>query len=269
MRALGRAAVGSTLFGIAMMSAQGVASAQVAQALNIEVRLDATAPSTGELISGVRTVEGLAKAIEGVRRIDLYVMPAGLSRDVSRAVPVDSMISDVPLAQTDFALQWDSLTNQPSLVDLVVVARSATRTGTIEIPGVRVVRAVADQVPAAPVVTKKAAPAARTATVVNAPAAVTPRAARSTTSKRVVPTSTVVHGEVSANQAQAFYTTFGQLPYAAGAASATLTRPQLVKAAAESSRGAWPYTAAGLVLMVTAAHLQHAVRIAPRRVRVL
>lgn len=267
MRALGRAVVSSAVLGIAMMSGQGVASAQVLPSLDVEIRLDAGAPTTGELIRGLRSIEGIAEAIEGIRRVDLYVVPAGLTRDISSAVPVDSFTSDVPLNKADFDLEWDSSTTTARLVDIVVVARSATRTGQLEIPGVRVDEA--RTAAAEPVAAPKPKPKAPTTAAAGTPSVTraVSGSGRSTTalasgSRRVA--LRVNAPEVGEAQASSFYAVYGQLPFAASATADAAARPALTSAP-ETTRGAWPYVAAGVVLIVTAGHAQRVVHGSGRR----
>lgn len=267
MRTLSRVAVSSAVLGIAMMSGQGVASAQVIPNLDITIRLDSSAPSTGDLVSGIRQIDGFAEALEGVRRIDLYVMPAGITRSVDSAVPVDSMTSDVPLNRASFDLEWDTTAMSGRLVDIIVVARSATRTGQLEIPTVRVAQAAPKSTTAAAGKSSGTAKPAGSAAAVTRAAAAPPArpaaaaAARAqTASVKGVRFSSPAADEpaVSAAQAASFYKVYGQLPYTAQGAPAT---PSVITRAAETTRGPWPYIAAGMVLMVTAGHVQRSIRV--------
>lgn len=266
MKTLGRVAVSSAVLGIVMMGAQGTASAQVIPSLDVAIHLEPGAPSTGELVSGIRQIEGVAEAIEGVRRIDLYVLPAGsITRTLERSVPVDSMSSDVPLSRASFELKWDSSRTSARLVDIVVVARSTTRTGRLEIPSVRVARTVQDTSSGAAQsagTAKRGAPAGR-------PAAVAAKPAQAATAARAAarrPAGTTVagvrHTAIAAPdgagpaQAASFYKVYGQLPY-----TADVAQPRVISSAAETTRGPWPFVAAGMVLMVTAGHVQRVMRV--------
>lgn len=259
MRSLGRIAVSSTVLGIAMMSGQGVAAAQV-PLLDVEIRLDPAAPATGELVSGLRSIEGLAKALEGVRRVDLYVVPAGIDNGVGTATPVDSVSSDVGINQVDFDLVWDSSTTSEHLVDLVVVARTATRTGQIEIPGVRVEPRVVESTTSAPVAASRTPAAPRRATPAVAVAVAVSTGRRvsvvAAPARTVVLAAPRVSAEVGEAQASSFYAVFGQLPFSPAVPAA---RPVVTRPISDSPRGAWPYVAAGIVMMVSAGHAQRVV----------
>lgn len=259
MNCRARVVVSGGVLGAALLASPGVASAQVGPALTVDVRLGAGAPTSGELVSGLRTVDGFARAAEGVRRVDLYVVPSHLDRDVSRWVPVDSEVSAVPLAKADFTLQWDSAQTSAPLVDLVVIARTATRTGRVEIRDVQVGRVV-PVARSTGATAQRAAPARRGSATAGSTTLIGAASEQRSAARLATEDPAEIDAEVGAAQAAAFDSGFGPLPYAADATSANLARPRLGEAGAQSTRSPWPYAAAGLVLLVTAGHVQRAAR---------
>lgn len=261
---------------VVVAAALGVvtAGAGTAQAVGLPigavVRLDSTAPQTGEVISGLRSVQGYAEATEGITRVDFYVVEHSVTGDLGAAVPVASVKPSMPLGRASFDFAWDSTKTPQGLVDVVVVATSTT-TSTAEARVLSlqvrnaVERAPGTVSPAPPAKTKpKARASATAATPATRPVAAPARAA--TRRAPVAPRALRVAGPVvsAAQQAQAtaFYAKVGDVPVDDDA-------PVLQRAAAatvDAGRGVTPPIAIGLVLILAAAHVQRAVRVqlAPR-----
>jgi hypothetical protein len=264
MRKARVAAVVATALGLLGVGGVGTASAQVLP-LEATVRLSA-APTTGEVVSGVRTIKGYAEAPEGVTRVDLYVVEHSVTSSTKNAVPVASTKPTVPLGRHDFRFTWDSAKGAQGIVDIIVVATTPTRTAEARVVSLEVRNVVKQATPATP---KKAAPARAKATT-SAPTkvAAAPSVARRTSRvaarvagpavPRVATGRTAAVEKAQADQAAAFYTALsGDL---AETAAASL-RPSALTSAARTGRGAAPSIAVALVLLLAAAHVQRAVRV--------
>jgi hypothetical protein len=261
MRRTRRAAVVAA----AVLGALGFGGAGVAHAadlpLEVVVRLDGTAPVTGELVRGVRKVAGYAEATDGVARVDLYVVEHSLGRPLSDSVPVKSYRPSMPLGRAHFDFAWDSATTPAGLVDVAVVATTATgRTGEVRVISVRVEH-VARQVttPSAP------KPRARAAAASAAKAAPAARAAAPVAPRRsVVRTALPPHVQAAqAKQASSFFAALAASEEAAQseAAGTPSASARMLAPLARAGRGAWPSVAVGLILVVAAGHVQRAVRV--------
>jgi hypothetical protein len=261
---------------LGLLASGGTTAAHAESLLGPEVRLAATAPRPGEVVSGIRTIAGTADAPEGIARVDLYVMSHQLTGTTRDKVPVATTQSDAPLSRIQFSFTWDSAKTVQGVVDVVVVATTpTTRTAEARVLSLQVrnVTAPVPQPTSAPRPAVHAAPAAPARPLpVAGPVATPPRtlgrAAPPALSMRVagpaqahrVPSPLVARA--AADQAEAFYSALHS-PVAVDAAPA---RVPSISAVSDVGRGYAPSLAVALVLLLAAAHTQRAVRVslAPR-----
>lgn len=265
MRSAAKVAIVSAV--VALLGFGSTATAHADGLLGPEVSLSASAPTPGEVISGIRMIEGVAKAPEGVTRVDLYVMSHSLTGSVDNHVPVASTTSTLPMAQAPFSFQWDSAKTVQGLVDVVVVATTpTTRTGEARVVSLQVrnvAKPPAAHRPAAQSQPQSAvAPHAAPRQVAVAPALVSrraPQTAARVVARRVPPP---VVARASADQATAFYAALGGLVVDTAAAE----RPVALPREGDTGRGHAPTIALAFVMLLAAAHAQRAVRVqlAPR-----
>lgn len=260
-RSLSTAAVLGIVATFTLVGPAGAAHAELG--VRPGISFDASAPPGGSTVSGIRDIDGVARAVEGVRRVDLYVV-----RHSSDAAPGRSsatLSTSVPVNALEFSLRWDTASTLTGRVDLLVVATTPTRQFSARISDLRVPEpaapAVAPTLPKPTVVKAPVAPASvRPAAPVRASvvrAAPVRGAAAAPASRRVLARA-VTSPATDARQAAAFYRTYGRLDYAAGQRAAA--PPALRSPLAGTGEGPWPAVAAGLVLMLTGAHIQRALR---------
>lgn len=258
MRRTGKAAVvTAVVLGALGFGGVGVAAAEgLPLPIDVVVQLDPTAPTTGELVRGVRDIEGYAEAPEGITRVDLYVVRHSLTNPLTGSVPVATFRPSVPLGRANFDFDWDSAKTPAGLVDIAVVATTtASRSAEARVISVRVEHIA----PKAPVASKPKK--ARATSAQAAPARTTPAAAAAqarAAAVRSLKASPKIQA-FEARQAESFYAAFGGVEVldAAEAPAAAGVLAPLAKA----SRGAWPSIAVALILLVAAGHVQRAVRV--------
>lgn len=261
MRRTGKAAVVSAV----VLGALGFGGVGVAQAedlplpIDVVVELDRTAPATGELVRGVRDIEGYAEAPEGVTRVDLYVVRHSLTNPVTGGQPVMTFRPSMPLGRASFDFHWDSAKTPSGLVDVVVVATTTTtRSAEARVISVRVehvARQATAPVASKPTVAKKSSKTAAPRT----PAAQSAAQMRASVLRKLA--ASPVNQAAQAKQAEAFYAAFGAEPELAVEAKAAAATPSVLAPLKRASRGVWPSVAIGLVLLVAAGHVQRAVRV--------
>jgi hypothetical protein len=203
------------------------------------VWLDPTAPVEGERVSGIRTVQGRAQLPEGITRVELHVVPTGSTAEMT---PVASAASTVlGIGEVDFTFEWDT-TRTPGVVDVRVVAVGLLRSVEAVVPGVVVV-----------------APRARIAppprqTVVQ----VSRKPARSVSRRAPVRAPDRSAGVYLGGYGALDY---GSTPPVTGAVTraAASTRP----IDAPPPAGPWRSLAAGLLVLLTAAHVHRMLRTPP------
>ena len=102
--------------------------------------LDGSTPQSGEEVTTDRIVGGHVQALEGVRSVSLYVVPAGMALDVTAHRPESTSAAplSVHLDAMSFRLPWRP--GSPREVDLYVVAVTWLRELSVVVPAVRISR---------------------------------------------------------------------------------------------------------------------------------
>jgi len=140
--------IGSAATAVTLLLGVGASQASAAETpppLPASVVLNPTAPRPDERVTSDRTISGQAQALEGVRSVSLYVVPAGAPLDLTTHRPESSTVSPVSLDAVTFQLPWR--VGGPRDVDLYVVAATWVRQFRIVVPGVRVRQAGHASVP--------------------------------------------------------------------------------------------------------------------------
>ncbi len=228
------------------------------------------APRANQVVSGVQNVTGAAQATEGVLNVKMYVLKHG-AEAVGDAEPVAAHYYDFPASPAEFAFDWDSAKTPAGTYDLVLIAQTATREARTEVLGLRVVRSKfpsglpqskpkAAKSSGSTRTTKPAAPPSDASTVTSLSHS-TGLPVRTRVTRPVVVAPKVTSGVARGVQTEAFYETYGALPYAAEANAAILPAGLGgVRSATEAGGGLWPSLTASLVLLLTAAHIQRVLR---------
>lgn len=254
---------------MALTAFGGASAAQAEGLLGPEVRLAADAPTPGELISGVRSIEGTADAPEGITRVELYVVPHQLTGSVKGRTPVASTTETAaPLSRVQFSFSWDSTKTVQGVVDVIVVATTpTTRTGEARVLSLRVSNTAAAVAPKPATAPRPAAhaasarPSAASPTVVRrvaAPRAVLAGQVAAPTARTAARVPSPLIARAKADQATSFYTALGT-PTAE--LSAPPARRVAASAVSDAGRSHAPSVAVALVLLLAAAHTQRAVRV--------
>jgi hypothetical protein len=223
----------------------GPAPTALADPLPVEagVWLDPASPAEGDRVSGTRAVSGTAQLPEGITSVELYVVATGSTDETP---PVTSLpMSPLGVGLVEFRFDWDTA-RAPARVDLRVVATGLLRSVEVVVPHVVVERAaVAPRAAAHRPVTRSAARVA---------GAVRP----------------VAPGRVSVrvDRSGVYLGGFGELAYPPSARAAVTTVPAARHSLTEPGGGStptgpWTSVAAGLLLILTAAHVHRALRVPP------
>jgi hypothetical protein len=230
----------AVLGGIALLllSAPTTASAEPLPT-DTGVWLDAGAPVEGQHVSGVRVVAGSAQLPEGITRVELHVARSGAT---TATTPVASAPAEVlALGRVAFSFEWDT-TRTPGVVDLRVVAVGLLRSVEAVVPGVVVVA------PRAPVVAPRRQTSVRTARP----------PARVGVAPRPAPRPD--------RRAGVYLGGYGTLTYpTATPVTGTVTRAtsSAVPSDVPQPAGPWRSLAAGLLVLLTAAHVHRMLRTPP------
>ena len=205
------------------------------------VRLDAP-PRPGTVVTRPVEVSGEAQAVEGVLRIEMYVVRG------ASATLVDSVEPELPLpaVAVPFELRWDPAGIAPGRVTIRVVATTLARGFSAEAPGLVVPRpATKPHAVVRPAVRAEAPPPVVAPRRVPAPA---PKPALD-------------------DSGRAFGKAAPVLPYVRRVVSATRPPVTPVTVAAPEAvppdRAGWTSVAGGLLLLVICSHLHRVLRTQP------
>jgi hypothetical protein len=197
-------------------------------------------------VSAPLVIGGETQAPEGVLRVDLYVVRG------TSLTPVASYVPLVPVGTVPFSLRWDPAGVAPGRVTLRVVATTLARGFSADVPGL-----VVPPPPRAEARAVGSTAAARRAPVAARPAA---------TPGRRIPALAAALDDSGA----AFGAVAPVLPYRAAAVPPrppAAVAPALSPVSSETSRRGWLSFAAGLLVLLSSAHLHRALRADPRSPR--
>lgn len=196
------------------------------------VRLDAP-PRPGTVLTKPVEVEGEAQAVEGVLRVELYVVRG------ATVTLVDSYEPLLPVGPVPFELAWDPKGAKPGRVTIRVVATTLTRGLSAEAPGL----------------------------VVPSPAAVPSRPVRAEAPPApAVPPARAVkpRGPAMDDSGRAFGKAAPVLPYTLRVVAPRPATPATVAAPAPlPERRGWVSMAGGLLLLLVCSHLHRVLRSQP------
>lgn len=216
---------------------------------DVRVSFADSAPAPGATIRDTVTLSGRAQAIEGVRRVELFAVAHRPAGRVPTGRPIATTVYEVPGTDTTWAFTW-SPAGALRVVDVVVVARTSTRSGQAEIAGVTVGAAVAPR----PAPRPAPAPAPRPAAAVGAAGAGAVTGAAAV--PKPAPGPAVRAGaavDVSVEQATAFYQAYSQTAYETEVIEPAAPRSRVTLPSRGGRQVPWSAFGIGTLLLACAA----------------